>query len=117
MYKSLSHRLRHRIDIEALTVSQDSTTGAVSQSWATIRAGGEALLAAEIVPASGREFVSSQATQASVATRMTIRHRSGIEPSMRVIHGSDIYNIEAVLPDPTFARHLTLMCTRGVNEG
>lgn len=112
----LAPRLRHRIDIEAFTIDLDSE-GVQVESWDSIRDSGEALIPAEIVPLSGREFIAAQTVQANVTTRITIRWRAGIEPSMRVIHGVDVYNIKAVLPDPTLRRHLTLMCETGANDG
>lgn len=109
-------KLRHRIDIEALDVTLDSSGAQVDQ-WASILSSDDPLLPAEIVPLSGREFVAAQAVQAGVTTRITIRWRDDVKPSMRVVHDSDVYNIRAVLPDPTLRRHLTLMCETGVNDG
>lgn len=113
----LTPRLRHRVDIEDFVSIQDSETGAVSDEWASILASDEELVPAEIYPMSGREFVQAQSIQAGVNTKITIRWRSDVQPRMRVVHGADIYNIKAVLPDPTLRRHLTLMCESGVNEG
>ena len=48
---------------------------------------------------------------------VTIRWRSGIEPTMRVVYDGNNYQITAVLPDPSNRRWLTLMCQRGVNSG
>ena len=75
------------------------------------------LLPAEIYPMSGREFVAAQSIQAGVNTKITIRWMDGIKPSMRVLHGDQVYNIRAVLPDPTLRRHITLMCESGANNG
>jgi head-tail adaptor len=33
---------------------------------------------------------------------------------MRVNHDGTLYNIRAVLPDPTLKRHITLMCETGI---
>lgn len=107
----LAARLRHRIDIEQLSITRDAYGGAL-ESW-TVFADN---VGAEIVPLSGREFVSAQAVQAGVTTRITVRYKSGVLPNMRVKHGSDVYNIKAVLPDPTLRRHLTLMCEIGVTD-
>jgi len=113
----LSPRLRHRVDIEEFETTLDSE-GAQVEAWSTIRDSDETeLIPAEIVPLSGREFAAAQAVQAGVTTRITIRWRAGVEPAMRVVHGADLYNIRAVLPDPTLRRHLTLMCETGVNQG
>lgn len=108
--------LRHRVDIEAFGVTLDSE-GAQVEDWTSILGSDEPLLPAEIVPLSGREFVAAQAVQAGVTTRITIRWRADVKPAMRVVHDADVYNIKAVLPDPTLRRHLTLMCETGVNDG
>lgn len=114
----LSPKLRHRVDIEEPVVELDSE-GRQVEDWGSVLTSDEAadLLPAEIVPLSGREFVAAQAVQAGVTTRITIRWRAGIKAAMRVVHGADVYNIKAVLPDATLRRHLTLMCEVGVNEG
>lgn len=107
----LAPKLRHRVTLSSLTQTRDEW-GGVIESWQPLVSG----LPAEIVPLSGREFVAAQAVQAGVTTRITIRYRGGVLPSMRVEHGSDIYNIKSALPDPTLRRHLTLMCETGVNN-
>jgi len=110
--KMTAPRLRHRVDIKNFTTTQDSNTGAVSDSWVDV----DTDIPAEIYPLSGREFIAAQSIQAGVTTKITIRWQAGIEPRMRVHHGSDIYNIKSVLPDPTLKRHLTLMCEVGVES-
>lgn len=111
----LSPKLRHRVDIEERTDTLDSD-GRQVEGWTSILTSEERgpLLPAEIVPLSGREFVAAQAVQAGVTTRITIRWRAGVTAAMRVVHGADVYNIKAVLPDPTLRRHLSLMCEVGV---
>ena len=105
-------RLRHRVDIQNFATTQDSNTGAVTDSWTDF----DTDIPAEIYPVSGREFMAAQSMQNGVTTKITIRYMDGIEPRMRVVHGSDIYNIKAVLPDPTLRRHLTLMCEVGIED-
>lgn len=105
-------RLRHRVTIEQVTETRDEF-GGVETSWAALHSA----VPAEIVPLSGREFIAAQSAQAGVTARITVRFMAGLTPKMRIKHGSDIYNIEAVLPDPTLRRHLTLMCSTGVNNG
>ena len=108
----MAPRLRHRVTIEQVTETRDADGGVVT-AWAALHS----KVPAEIVPLSGREFVAAQAAQAGITARLTIRYVTGITPKMRVVHGADIYNIEAVLPDPTLRRHLTLMVSTGVNNG
>lgn len=113
----LTQRLRHRGDLQAPTRAQNPSTGAVTTTWATVRAPGEPLIAAEIVPLSGREFTAAQAVQAGVNTRITIRWRAGVTATQRFVHQGTVYDIKAVLPDPTLRRHITLMCETGANDG
>lgn len=105
--------LRHRVTLQSQVQTQDAGTGEITVTWQNHLADEPA----EVVPLSGREFIQSAATQSSVDTRMVIRWRSGIEPTMRVVFDGQNYNIHAVLPDPSNRRHLTLMCQRGVNDG
>ena len=102
----MAARLRHRITIEQLTVTRDAI-GGVIETWSALHQN----VPADIVPLSGREFMAAQSTQSSVTVRVTVRYLDGLTPLMRVVHGSDVYNVEAVLPDPSLRRHLTLMCS------
>lgn len=109
---SLAAQLRHRVDIEALTLTRDSYGGAI-ETWTKVATS----VPAAIVPLSGKEFIASGATQAQINTRITLRYRDDLKPAMRLVHGATLYNIRAVLPDPTLQRHLTLLCEAGVNDG
>lgn len=113
----LAQRLRHRVDIQALVVTQNTDTGAVYEDWESIRGSADELIPAAIEPLSGREFLAAASTQSAVTTRITIRERSGLLPSMRVLHQGDLYNIRAILPDPTLRRHIVLLCESGANDG
>lgn len=120
--KALAHRLRHRVDVQHRVESVDPVSGARSHAWQTIRGAAEPLLPAEIVPLSGREFVAAQSVQAGVTTRITMRQHAAMphaaaDAVMRVVHGAEVYNIRAVLPDSSLMRHVTLMCEAGVNAG
>lgn len=68
---------------------------------------------AEFVPLSGREYLQAAATQSEVTARVTIRYMAGVVPTMRLVHDGTAYRIEAVLPDPTARRHITLMVSTG----
>lgn len=109
----IAYKLRHRVEIQALSHNIDANTGARGDVWTTFVANEPA----SIAPLSGREFVAAQAVQAGMSTRITIRKRDGILPSMRVVHNQTIYNVLAVLPDVSLERHLTLLCDSGVNDG
>ena len=109
----LNYKLRHRLTLQVKTHAQDPATGEDLVTWSNWLADEPA----EVVPLSGREFIQSAAAQAAVDTRMTIRWRSGVEPTMRVVFDGNNYQISAVLPDPSNRRWLTIMAARGVNDG
>lgn len=113
----LAQRLRHRVDIQALVTSQNPATGATYEDWESVRGSADDLIPAAIEALSGREFIAAAATQSTVTTRITIRARHGLLPSMRVVHRGDLYNIRAILPDPTQRRYQVLMCEVGANDG
>lgn len=63
----------------------------------------------------GNQYIAAQSAQNPIQAKITIRYRAGISPAMRVVHGSDIYDIEAVLGQDK--RTLELLCKRGVSNG
>lgn len=106
-------KLRHRVSLQVPVKTQSPLTGATVTSWQEVQE-----LWADVVALSAREFIASQATQAEVTTRITIRFRSDITSKHRIVYGSKIFNIEGILPDPTSGRdYLTLPCSEGVNDG
>lgn len=100
-------KLRHRITLQANAAVQDPATGYMVPGWIEV-----AQVWAAIEPLSAREFIAAQAVQSDVTTRIVIRHRAGVSPAMRILHGDRIYNITGVLADPKTGReYLTLPCT------
>jgi SPP1 family predicted phage head-tail adaptor len=114
-------RLRHRVTIQERIQVQDAHGDIVPlwRDWATN-------VPAEIVPVSAREFVAGQGIQAQVTTKIRIRWRRGLEPTMRILHlidsGSpqvyDYYNIAGILADPDSGHvYVWLPCSKGLNLG
>lgn len=118
----LAQTLRHRVDIQALQITQDADTGAQSEVWQSILTGPELTYG---VPASvssipGRatkEFVQSNTFVAGVNSEIVMRYRDDMRPSMRVVHSGANYNIRAILPDPTQRAFVTVLCETGLNDG
>lgn len=105
-------RLRHRIQIEE-QISTINSSGESEKEWQHV-----AEVWAAIEPVSGRELLQAQQVQSKVTTRITIRSRSGVRASMRAIHKTSVYNIEAVITDPESGiEWMTLQCSTGVNQG
>lgn len=112
-------RLRHRVDVEELVVSQDSD-GAIVEDWVTFASHVPAeigvLSARGVITA--REIIAAQAVQSRVSTLITLRTLPGLLASMRIVHRGVIYNIEGVVPDPSSGiRFVTLPCSSNVNQG
>lgn len=102
-----SGRLRHYITIQSLAPVQDATTGNVTDTWTLFAA-----VRAEVRPATVREFIAAGAEQAKITVIITIRYLEGIKPSMRILFGEHVYNIENALPDPKSGReYMNLPCS------
>jgi SPP1 family predicted phage head-tail adaptor len=107
-------RLRHRVTIQRPVTVQNITTGQLSTSWTNVAQN----IAAAIEPLSAREFTAAQAMQSEITTRIVIRYRPGLTASMRILHGSRIYNPQGWLADADSGlEYLTAPCSEGVNSG
>lgn len=105
-------QLRHRVVIQQQTKAQDST-GSIVPTWTEYKT-----VWASVEPLSGREFFSAAQVQSSVNTRIRIRYLEGVNAKMRVQHGADYYDIQAVLTDSKSGVHeMQLMCVRRGAEG
>lgn len=104
-------RLSHRVEIHRKSTTFSDTNAEII-AWVLF-----AVVWAEIVPLSGREYLRAEQIQSPVMARGTIRTLAGITADMRLVYGATIYNIAAVLDDPRFVRHQTLMLSQGINQG
>lgn len=109
-------KLRHWVDIEEKSITQDSD-GELVESWVFV-----SHVPAAIEPLSGREFIAADALQSKLTTRITIRALDAVKAAMRIvhttIHGTHVFNIEAVLRDKwSNIEYMSLMCSEGVNDG
>lgn len=96
--------LRHRVTIEEKSVVRDGY-GGEEITWSTV-----ATVWAAVEPLRGREFLEGHSLEAAVDTRIRIRYRSGLLPSMRVTWGSHAYDVQAVLEIQSKRREIHLMC-------
>ncbi len=101
-------KLRHRVRIEAPRRIQDPETGALVETWQTFDD-----VYAAIEPLSARDFIAAQMAQSKVSVRITIRHRHGLNTTMRLV-GPDgtVYTPSAFLHDADTGReYLTVPCS------
>lgn len=105
-------RLRHRVEIQSRASSQNTTTGVVTPAWSTFDT-----VWADIKPAAAQDFVSADVQTSKIAARIVIRYLAGVLPSMRVVHGSRVYQIEGVLGDPKYGNEFLTLQVREVVNG
>lgn len=97
--------LRHRVTIQQRVTGQDEY-GQPLNTWQDM-----ATVWAKIEDLTGREYFSAQQIPtAQVSTRATIRWRADVKPEMRLVHGSRVLDIKAVLDPDGRRRQLQLMC-------
>lgn len=96
-------RLRHRITIQEKTSAQN--TYGEHLTWTDV-----CTVWASIEPLYGQEFMTADREGASVTTRIVMRYRSGIAPSMRVTEGSHTWDIQSIINLREIDHELHLMC-------
>lgn len=118
-------RLRHRILIEQYVldldsngdVIQDPESGQTFGTWTEV-----ATVWAAIEPLSAREFIAAQATQSQIMGKIVIRHRTGLDASMRLVHmlsggvRGQVYNPAGLLADKDSGlEYITIPVSAGVS--
>jgi SPP1 family predicted phage head-tail adaptor len=63
------------------------------------------------------ERVSADREVAPARCSVRIAWREGLSPGMRVLIGTDVLDIEQVLPDLAYRKHVDLVCTAFANQG
>lgn len=111
---SLSQRLRFRIDIEDLLITQDPETGAQTEDWGKFAND----VPADVLPLSGSELLKADAAESTVRVRFVIRYGLAVTARMRILHDGLTYNIVSdPIPDPSLRRHLTIQAEAGLRDG
>jgi SPP1 family predicted phage head-tail adaptor len=105
--------LRHRIDIEEYTDSQDTSTGEITKEWTSVFSD----VPASYEPLSVRELILSQSQRNTIVARFVIRWRAGLNDRQRIVHRGTIYNIEGLQPDKDSGLdYVTIPCSTGARE-
>ena len=112
---------RRRVDIQHQVQTQD-TTGSVVSTWKTIWP--DVPCSINQYQGRGHEAYAAQQVQADVEWKISFRWRPDLDASMRAVEYLDarrtkstVYNIEAVLPDPTNRRQIMVLCRTRLSEG
>lgn len=102
--------LRHRVTIQRAKEAQNSFGEPVLE-WQDV-----GKVWARVEDLSGREyFAARQVAVAEVTTRVTIRWRDDVKPSMRILAGSRVLDVRSVIDPDGRRRELQLMCREVVS--
>lgn len=102
-------RLRHEVAFQSR--ERVRANGQWELQWTDVATA----VPAEVRPLSGNQQLQSAAIQNSIEAQVKLRWRDDLKPEMRMLHGTDIYDIKQIIPDPTLRRWLTLLVGRPDN--
>lgn len=88
-----SGRLDRRITLQQLEAAVDAIGQPLEQAWSDV-----GRLWADVRHIGGLETLKSDAPVSIVKASIRIRYRAGVNAGMRVILGSDVYRVDAVIP-------------------
>lgn len=110
---------RRRVDIQRQIKTRDSMGGVVVE-WQTSWPGVPCSIKAWV----GKETFGAQQVMADVTWRVAFRWRPDLDATMRCVEylnaahtESTVYNVEAILPDATNRREITLLCRTREADG
>lgn len=104
-------RLNRRIAIQQRLGTENELGERVS-GWRNV-----ATVWASIIQKSGIETVRSEMELSVVSASIRIRYRNDVSAGMRVLDGSTVYDIQAVLLDNVTKKYVDLVCQTGASNG
>jgi len=99
-------KLRRRVTLQSVATSSNGVGGKTSAAPTTV-----ATVWASVEPLSGGELLRAQQMQSNLSHRVTIRHRSGVTPRMRVAYQGRRFEIAAVIDPEERHERLVLLCS------
>ena len=96
--------LNTRITVQQQSTAQDAL-GQPLTTWTTF-----ATLWADVKQNSGISMIRADADMSVVRASIRVRYKAGITSAMRVLIGTDVYAIQAVLPDVSGKQYTDLVC-------
>ena len=104
--------LRRRVSIQQRDATQD-TFGQQATSWTDLYTN----VPVAIQALSGRELLAAQAVNSEVSHNINLRYLAGITANMRILYGTRIFNITAVMNIDERNKELMLQAAEGLNDG
>lgn len=109
-------RLIHRVELQAKSVTRDAMGGEVVTWVKQASQAADGLWAARVEALSGRALIAAQQAQSEVTARLLMRHNPAVQADWRVLHGTDVYAIHAIIPDADGVG-MNLQCAKGLLDG
>jgi SPP1 family predicted phage head-tail adaptor len=100
--------LDKRVIVQAVSRITDDAGGS-TVTWTNV-----ATTWASIEPANGHEPYVAQALRGNVTHKVCMRYRPGMTPANRLLHGTRVFNVQAVLDEKEEKRFLLLLCEEDV---
>lgn len=97
--------LNSRVMIQRRASGEDAWGQPLPEAWMNYRP-----LWANIKHLSGSQAIKAGAPASIVQASIRIRYRTDVDATMRVVHGTTVYEIKAVLPDEVKREHVDLVC-------
>ena len=98
-------KLRHRIGIQTSSDTQNAY-GEIEKAWTTAKT-----VWASVEPLTGRELFQAQQVVATASHRVRIRYDSTVTETSRVLFGSRIFDINAIMNRDERNAEIELLCT------
>lgn len=104
-------RLRHQVILQSRSTTPNDYNEPVV-SWSAV-----GTYRAAIEPVTGRERFASAERVAEGQVRIIMRYVGAITEENRIVHGSTVYDIKAVVNKNEIDREYELICQKGVDDG
>lgn len=98
-------RLQRKIETENALGEKVSGWTDVATVWASIK------------HKSGMESIRSNMEMSVVNASIRIRYRNDVDAMMRVLDGTDVYDVQAVIYDKVKKEYIDLVCQIGASDG
>jgi SPP1 family predicted phage head-tail adaptor len=96
---------RHKVNFLSPPTGVDSY-GAPTGSWTAFKSG----IWASVVPILGNEYMAAKAAQTDAKVKIECDYFAGVLKTMRIQHGSDLYQILDVININNYNRDLLCYC-------
>ena len=84
-------QLKHRVDVQSLTLTQGAG-GTLTENWASL-----GMAWASIIPLRGTEELAAMQLSHPVSHRITLRHQPGFLSARRIVFSTRVFQVRAAV--------------------